>query len=104
AYVRVTTDGLADGEGSVICVVLIALSLGALWLFTRAVGGKEMTALGQRGRRPAIVLAAGGTAGAWALAALLLGPALLPQVGVLFLSVASEWGSTILPSAYTTDH
>jgi iron(III) transport system permease protein len=104
AYVRVTTAGLADGEASVICVVLIVLSLGALWLFTRALGRKELTVLGQSGKRPAIVLAAAGTAGAWALAALLLGPALLPQVGVLLLSVSSEWGPTILPSAYTADH
>jgi len=104
AYVRVTTGGVADGEASVICVVLIALSLGALWLFTRALGRKELTALGQGGRRPAISLGLRGTAGAWALAALLLAPALFPQVGVLLLSVSKEWGPTILPSAYTADH
>ncbi len=77
AYVRVTTVGLADGEASVICVVLIALSLVALWLFTRALGRKELTALGQSGKRSRVSLGAGGTAGAWALAALLLAPALL---------------------------
>ena len=104
AYVRVTTIGLADGEASVICAVLIALSLVALWLFTRALGRKELTSLGQSGKRSGVSLGAGGTAGAWALAALLLAPALLPQVGVLLLSVSREWGPTILPSAYTADH
>ena len=104
AYVRVTTVGLADGEASVICVVLIALSLVALWLFSRVLSRKELTSLGQSGRRPAVSLGVGGTAGAWALAALLLAPALLPQVGVLLLSVSKEWGPTILPSAYTADH
>ena len=104
AYVRVTTAGSADGEASVICVVLIALSLVALWLFTRALSRKELTSLGQSGKRPGVSLGVGGTAGAWALAALLLAPALLPQVGVVLLSVSKEWGPTILPSAYTADH
>ena len=104
AYVRVTTVGLADGEASVICVVLIALSLGALWLFTRALGRKELTALGQSGRRPAIRLRAVGTTGAWALAALFLCPALLPQFGLVLLSVSKVWSLTLLPSEYTTAH
>ena len=104
AYVRVTTAGLADGEASVICVVLLALSLGALGLFQRALGREELTAWGQSGKRPSIILAAGGAAGIWAIAALLLCPVLLPQLGVLLLSLSKVWDHTALPSAYTTAH
>ncbi|MEX2222765.1 MAG: ABC transporter permease subunit, partial [Candidatus Rokuibacteriota bacterium] len=47
AYVRVTTIGLADVDGYVICAILVALSLGALWL-TKAVLARGALAAGGR--------------------------------------------------------
>jgi len=101
AYVRVTTIGLADVDGSVICVILVALSLGALWLSKGALTRGEYATLGRGGESPAIPLGARGTALAWLLAALLLGPALLPHAGVLLLSVSRVWSLSPLPSVYT---
>jgi iron(III) transport system permease protein len=73
AYVRVTTVGLTDVDGYVICVILVALSLGA------------------RGRMLV-----------WGLALLLLGPALVPHVGIVVLSFSKVWSLSLVPSVYTT--
>jgi len=101
AYVRVTTVGLTDVDGYVICVVLVVLSLAALALAKRLVGWGEFTAVGRSGVAPALRLGPGGTLAAWAVAILLLGPALLPHVGIVLLSVAKVWSLTPLPSVYT---
>jgi len=101
AYVRVTTVGLTDVDGYVICVVLVALSLCALWISKRVLGQGEFTAIGRGGEAPSVVLGAGGAAGAWALALLFLGPALLPHLGIVLLSVSKVWSLTPLPTAYT---
>ena len=104
AYVRVTTIGLTDVDGYVICVILVALSLVALWLSKAALGRSEYASLGRGGEAPAVRLGPRGTAAAWALAILLLGPALLPHAGVLLLSVARVWSLSPLPDAYTLAH
>jgi iron(III) transport system permease protein len=101
AYVRVTTVGLTDVDGYVICVVLVVLSLAALALAKRLVGWGEFTAVGRSGVTPALRLGPSGTLAAWAVAILLLGPALLPHVGIVLLSVAKVWSLTPLPSVYT---
>src|SRR5262249_53078040 len=59
AYLRVASGGVADGEASVICVVLVALSLGSLWLVARALRGSELSPLGQAGKAPAVKLRVG---------------------------------------------
>ena len=104
AYVRVTTGGLTDVDGSVICVILVALSLGALWLAKATPVRGERPAPGRGGEARSVALGARGTALAWLLAALLLGPALLPHAGVLLLSVAEVWSLSPLPSGYTLGH
>jgi iron(III) transport system permease protein len=104
AYVRVTTIGLTDVDGYVICVILVALSLGALWLSKAVVARGEYAALGRGGEAPPIRLGARGIALAWLLAALLLGPALLPHAGVLLLSISRVWSLSPLPTAYTLGH
>jgi iron(III) transport system permease protein len=104
AYVRVTTIGLTDVDGYVICVILVALSLGAHWLSKAALGSADYASLGRSGEAPAVRLGPRGTVGAWALAILLLGPALVPHAGVLLLSVARVWSLSPLPDAYTLAH
>jgi iron(III) transport system permease protein len=101
AYVRVTTVGLTDVDGYVICVVLVALSLSALWISKGLLGRGEFTAVGRSGETPAVALGAGGTLAVWAIAILLLGPALLPHVGIALLSVSKVWSLSPLPSVYT---
>ncbi len=101
AYMRVTTVGLTDVDGYVICAVLVALSLSALWISKGLLGRGEFTAVGRCGETPARVLGAGGTLAVWAIAILLLGPALLPHVGIVLLSVSKVWSLSPLPSVYT---
>jgi iron(III) transport system permease protein len=101
AYLRVTTEGLTDVDGSVICAVLVVLSLAALWISKGLLGRGEFTAVGRSGETPAVALGAGGTLAVWALAIVLLGPALLPHVGIALLSVSKVWSLSPLPSVYT---
>ena len=101
AYVRVTTVGLTDVDGYVICVVLVALSLSALWISKGLLGRGEFTSVGRSGETPAVALGAGGTLAVWAIAILLLGPALFPHVGIALLSVSKVWSLSPLPSVYT---
>lgn len=101
AYVRVTTVGLTDVDGYVICAVLVALSLAALWISKGLLGRGEFTAVGRSGGAPAVALGVRGTLAVWAIAILLLGPALLPHVGIALLSVSKVWSLSPLPSVYT---
>ena len=101
AYVRVTTIGLTDVDGYVICVILVALSLGALWLSKAALARGEFAMLGRGGDAPAVALRPRGALLAWLLVALLLGPALLPHLGIGLLSVSKVWSLSPLPSVYT---
>ena len=101
AYVRVTTVGLTDVDGYVICVVLVALSLAALWASKAMLGRGDFAQLPRAGDAPAVRLGARGSLGAWLLAALLLGPALLPHIGIALLSVSKLWSLSPLPTVYT---
>jgi len=101
AYLRVTTVGLTDVDGYVICAVLVALSLAALWISKGLLGRGEFTAVGRSGETPAVALGTGGTLAVWAIAIVLLGPALLPHVGIALLSVSKVWSLSPLPSVYT---
>ncbi|MDO8480007.1 MAG: iron ABC transporter permease [Candidatus Rokubacteria bacterium] len=101
AYMRVTTVGLTDVDGYVICAVLVALSLSALWISKGLLGRGDFTSLGRSGETPAVALGATGTLAVWAIAILLLGPALLPHVGIALLSVSKVWSLSPLPSVYT---
>ncbi|HEU4437825.1 MAG TPA: iron ABC transporter permease [Methylomirabilota bacterium] len=101
AYVRVTTMGLTDVDGYVICVILVALSVAALWLSKAALARGELAALGRSGETSPVALGRRGALAAWLLIALLLGPALLPHVGIVLLSVSRVWSLTPLPTVYT---
>jgi iron(III) transport system permease protein len=104
AYVRMTTFGLTDVDGSVICVVLVALSVGALWLSRAMPAASELTRLGRIGEAPPITLRPRGALLAWVVGAVLLAPALLPHVGIALLSVSRVWSLTPLPTDYTAEH
>ena len=102
AYARVTASGPADAAGCAICLILVALSVGACWLARVAAGGRiEPAALGRGEGAPTRALGAPGLVLTWLLVALLLGPALLPFAAIALLSVAEAWSRSPLPTAYT---
>src|SRR5258705_3599423 len=101
AYVRVTTIGLTDVDGYVICVILVALSLGALALSKVVLARGEFAALGRGGDAPPVALGPRGALVAWGLVALLLGPAPLPHAGILLLSVSRGCRLSPPPRVYT---
>ena len=102
AYVRVTTVGLTDVDGYVICVILVALSLLALWASKAALRRGEFVQPRGGADADAVPLGAGGRVLAWGLVLVLLGPALLPHVGIVLLSVSKVWSLSPLPSVYTS--
>ncbi len=101
AYLRVTTMGLTDVDGYVICVMLVALSLAALAGTKAALGRWEYAVLPRSGEAEPRALHGARAVGAWVVAAALLVPALLPHVGILVLSVSKVWSLSLLPTVYT---
>ena len=101
AYLRVTTVGLTDVDGYVICVVLVGLSLLALWASKAALAQGDFAQWKMGGEAPPVRLGARGAAAAWLVAAVLLGPALLPHAGIVLLSFSKLWSLSPLPAVYT---
>jgi iron(III) transport system permease protein len=105
AYLRITTLGLNDVDGYVICVVLVALSLGALAL-ARGYLGRTEYATGERGAAPGggQPLAGWRARAALGVCLVLAGISLIPHAGIVLLSLARIWSFSILPSGYTLRH
>jgi len=105
AYLRITGIGLDDPMGYVISVVLIAISVGSLWLSGLLVKGRDY-ATTQRGggglakrrmtRRDAVL--------AYAVITTILVLVLAPHIGLALLSVATVWSFAPLPDGYTLTH
>jgi iron(III) transport system permease protein len=103
AYLRITTIGIDDVDGYVVCVILVALSLLSLWGARKYLSLSEYATV-QRGTtgveiakpihgwKLAVVLGA---------SVLMLGVSLLPHLGILMLSVSRVWSFSLLPSVYT---
>ena len=105
AYLRITSVGIADPMGYVICVVLIVISLGSMWAATFATRGRDY-ATTQRGggglaRRP---MKGRDKALAWAVIVFILLLVLAPHVGLALLSFATVWSFSPLPDGYTLAH
>ncbi len=101
AYLRVTTVGLTDVDGYVICVILVVLSVLALWGSKAALGLSEYAALQRSAEAGPRRLSGASALAAWLIAAALLGPALLPHVGIFLLSFSKVWSLSLLPTVYT---
>jgi len=103
AYLRITTIGIDDVDGYVVCVVLVILSLTSLLAARKYLGLAEYATVQRqiaapvsiRGTKLALVLV---------FSALVLGLSLLPHIGIFLLSFAKVWSFSILPTAYTLDH
>lgn len=105
AYLRITSVGIEDPLGYVISVIMISLSILALWLAARVMKGKDYATLQKGGsalqrrtlRGWESVLAYG-----WVLLVLLV--TLAPHIGILLMSFAKVWSFSVLPDAYTLAH
>ncbi|MBI4588330.1 MAG: iron ABC transporter permease [Candidatus Rokubacteria bacterium] len=101
AYLRVTTVGLTDVDGYVICVILVILSIAALWGSKAALGLAEYATLQRTAEAEPRPLKGAAALGVWLISAALLGPALLPHAGILLLSLSKVWSLSLLPTVYT---
>lgn len=105
AYLRVTSIGLEDPVGYVICVILVLFSVaamaGAWWVVKR-----RDYALVSRGGTLApkrrLSTAQGLLAYGWIVAVLLL--VLSPHLGLLLMSLFKVWSFSVLPEQFTLDH
>lgn len=105
AYLRITSVGISDPMGYVICVVLIVVSLGSMWTAMLATRGRDFATV-QRGggglaRRP---MTGRDKIAAWAVIAIILALVLAPQIGLVLLSFATVWSFAPLPDGYTLAH
>lgn len=105
AYLRVTSVGLTDPMGYVISVILIVVSIFAMWLSAVAMRGKDYSTT-QRGggglsRRK---LGLGESIIAYGVVGLILLLVLSPHIGLLLLSFATVWSFSPLPDALTLAH
>lgn len=105
AYLRVTSVGLTDPMGYVIAVILIVVSVFAMWLSAVAMRGKDYSTV-QRGgggltkrtlsRRESII--------AYGIVGFILLLVLSPHIGLLLLSFATVWSYSPLPDSFTVAH
>jgi iron(III) transport system permease protein len=105
AYLRVTSIGLEDPIGYVICVILVVFSIAAMggaWWFVK----RRDFAIQSRGgvSAPRRKLTSWQTALAygWISAVMLL--VLSPHLGILLLSLSKVWSFTVLPEQFTLAH
>lgn len=105
AYLRITSVGLDDPLGYVISVIMIALSILALWMAARVMKGKDYSTLQKGGaalqRR---TLSSWEAVLAYGWIGLVLAVTLAPHVGILLMSFAQVWSFSVLPDAYTLAH
>jgi iron(III) transport system permease protein len=105
AYLRITSVGIEDPLGYVISVIMITLSILALWMAARVMKGKDYSTLQKGGnslqrrqlRGWESVLAYG-----WVLFVLLV--TLAPHIGILLMSFSKVWSYSVLPDSYTLAH
>ncbi len=105
AYLRITSIGIEDPIGYVASVIMVIASLGALWIATWVMRGKDYATM-QRGyaglakrklnTRQSIM--------AYGWIGLVLLIVLAPHIGILLLSFAKVWSYSVLPDAYTFAH
>ena len=103
AYLRITTIGIDDVDGYVICVVLVVLSLASLLAARKYLGLAEYATL-QGGRGVARPIHGKKLAFVLLLSGLALAVSLLPHIGILLLSLSKVWSFSVLPTSFTLDN
>jgi len=100
AYLRITTIGMDDVDGYVVCVALVILSLASLLAARKYLSLAEYATV-QRSAPIAHKLQGKTLALVWLAIAVILGVSLLPHIGILILSLSKVWSFTLLPTIYT---
>jgi len=100
AYLRITTIGMDDVDGYVICVVLVVLSLLSLAAARKYLSLAEYATV-QRPLSVTKTLTGIKLLLVWSFIALAMGISFLPHVGILILSFAKVWSFSLLPTTYT---
>jgi iron(III) transport system permease protein len=103
AYLRITTIGIDDVDGYVICVVLVVLSLASLLTARKylslaeyaTVQGAKGASRPIRGKKLFFVLL---------FSALALTISLVPHAGIFLLSLSKVWSFSVLPTRFTLDN
>lgn len=103
AYLRITTVGIDDADGYVICVVLVVLSLASLLAARKYLSMAEYATV-QRGAFVAQPIRGIKRISVLLFCGLVLGLSLLPHIGIFLLSFAKVWSFSILPATYTLDN
>ena len=101
AYLRITTIGMDDVDGYVVCVMLVILSLVSLLAARTYLSLAEYSTV-QRSASITRRLRGGKQFLVWLMIAIVLGVSLLPHAGILLLSFSKIWSFTILPTTFTT--
>lgn len=106
AYLRVTTIGIEDKAGYVICVIMVILSFISLWAAMKFLSLSEYAMVQRGGTGIPISKKIGGMKLilVWAFSIFVLGISLIPHLGIFLLSFAKVWSFSILPKAYTLNH
>jgi iron(III) transport system permease protein len=105
AYLRVTSVGLTDPMGYVISVILIVVSIFAMWLSAVAMRGKDYSTTQRGGGGLAKrKLSRGESIIAYGVVALILLLVLSPHIGLLLLSFATVWSFSPMPDDFTMAH
>ncbi len=105
AYLRITSVGIEDPLGYVISVIMIVLSILALWMASRVMKGKDYSTLQKGGnslQRRTLRGWASALAYAWVGFVLLV--TLAPHIGILLMSFSKVWSFSVLPDSYTLEH
>lgn len=103
AYLRITTIGIDDVDGYVVCVVLVLLSMASLIAARKYLSRSEYATV-QRSVPPTQRIRGAKLALVLIFSALILVVSLLPHIGIVLLSFSKVWSFSILPSVYTADN
>ncbi len=105
AYLRVTSIGIEDPIGYVICVILVVFSIAAMagsWWFVKRRDYAVVSRGGAMAPRRRLTPWQTFLAYGWIALALLL--VLSPHLGILLLSLSKVWSFTVLPEQFTLAH
>ena len=105
AYLRITSIGISDPMGYVISVILVAISLMALWASFLALRGKDYATIQKGGgglmKRD---LRPWEKVGCYAVVIFILLLVLSPHLGLMLLSFGTVWSYAVLPDGFTWAH
>jgi iron(III) transport system permease protein len=105
AYLRVTSIGLEDPIGYVICVILVMFSIAAMggsWWFVKRRDFALVSRGGAQAAKRRLTSWQTALAYGWIIGVLML--VLSPHIGILLMSLFKVWSFSVLPEHFTLAH